>query len=1190
MASLSSASASNDEGNFWSLSHLQRDSIESLYLKLEVVGSLESQQGLLFEQSKKIERALRAYENLEPYWKKEVAECFSFSQNQTDWTYRIHKRIESQPQSVAVFYKQIYSSLPDPSFEKLRRVLLIELQRLEYQLTHPFFSYTNTFPGSPEFDIQSYVNDLQLNADQPAEEFLQEALSYENFNKIYELQQLSGNSLNDYLYYLSFGSYQVSDLQSIEDLKEKFLKAALQAEEVSNTELQSPYLVDLDFYWEFAEQIKNLPSPHLDWKALWEWTPEKSENLNALLWFEKDFSDLWEGFQEYLPLSDLLEQENKVFLKDFLFEIDDFVAHSPTVFDGSQVKNFQLAMEQIKNLNWLKVEPQDSAYLELEPELRNILVVRLFPFLDLQLGRALLEGRLLDLPSDRLSRLGETLYESPARRLLYFNLLGQLNLRVAEQQRQLHEEIVADLLAEQEPAPTPTDTPDTVTLLNGRQIPSLESERALLREKMESEDYHSFTRDQLHFPMWAERWVKTTFFPEPHHFERQVTRFENELTRQQILKDYQNSFEALGPRPQEPEALKKWSKKDRELRRLLAELTLDENGFNRTDFTSGAVYFAGFADGFGDRKPQEIALNIGVGLVFYYVFKGVGKKWAFRIIIGDTAVRVLSAHYYDPNSHSLFNLNMDLEKGFSLPYLEVGKWTAESVSELYQISSLILFQDNPHQKLEGYHRLGRISSEFFWFGVGNQVASALGGYRFGFLRNKSRLETKRNKLLKNTRQMESDIGFLAEKQTRLQTELQQTPQRSKRASSLRAEILDLQHQLLQLRSGLITQYQGPLGFYLRQGLRVGFQIVSKPYLLFLKSSSDNSFRAIRKRISLLRRSRNLGLAQLESRLQAIDSKIRQLETRYLNSNRVWTEISNASQSIQKISRSNRFYETKYAKLVEKTESLQQKLSELEPSSAAFQDEAKLLATQLENLFIEGRKIAVELRQKYKSLEELQSSISERELMASERIAVQLESKVRRENSQIAELEIRSLNQRFLADEYMQASRQLEYLKLWNERLEKLVKDEDALVSEAILSSQRKMTESLGKFDRYKSSVETALTESRAASRQLRELGQKRSSLDRVTETGEILKALEKAPLPENRFHFENGELAQWWSKLSSQILTKDKLPKSLQTNTTTRIEFVRVDGFEIYRVDSQLYFGRNVGGEWRLIQRLLIAE
>lgn len=1153
--------------DFDDLSIAQKAEFEKISIELGVLGGNENghEFGLIGYQQHHIDILLRLYQNQNLDQFQELSSnLYSFNQAESDWTYIMRRNSSESSYLLKYEYQKLRAQLVEPTFFNLQQFLRLEYQQRLFQLNHPIFSSALFYPGLNEWDLSRLVG---LKEDPILNEISQELIHKIANNETLSFEEyssLAGNASRSelipaYFEYLSLSSVLRFEPKSEEELVQVFQQAKEtflnQFPTVFTAADLSYYQKNSKFYWTIYSASLNHHFT-LNENLIWSNFSEDLEDLNALLWLEANYRQQWpdlDNFGDFQEILNEMRDGDFSILAMLQMAIDESLEEDFS-FQAEQKSFFKEAVVQIEKLNWLK-DPENSKFLKLDTRLRNILCAREFPTLSIRACRALLEDRLIDLSREEIARFPVLFYRSSSKREEYLQKFRETNLINANQARELAKMLVQDyfeMLTEKAEIQS-REPQEKLHLYSGEELELVSKKKSQRRAEIESGEYQ-LPKVYGWLPNDLATWINLQISPYDGFWSDEIKRFENERKRAQILTDYR---EKMMNTEEDSDEYQK-------LHEELHQMVTDSEGFPRVDLSSPAVYLADYWTGLRNADAMEIAGSAAAGFVFYFVFKGVGGRWIFRIVTGDTALRIGSAYYYDRDARSL--IQIDLDKGFSTP---VGYWTAKGLQDSLKTLGDLLFPQNDAQRLAGFYDLGRLTPGFGSFIAGGFVAREFGGRAYGLIRQRSRLEDRLLREIKNLETLKTEIKELELNKSVTQDRLRLLAEGSPEFKKAQQEILAMERKAFDLQYGLISTHESTLSFYFDRSLKAAYRLARKILYFEPKRAAKLNWT---QRLNSWRRQKSFGIAQTEDAIAGIEAKLRDLDFKMMSSDSAFKakafreKISNYRTGMKAASEEH----SAALRNLDRIGELQKKEGPLD-----FAD-AQDLQNEFESMVTHLNKMDELLNEAVEQVRVLKGLANDDALGWRQEIGVQMESNITRTRpTSIRSLWDNSFDRFWFNESYK--LRQQAYI-LQDLRKIGLKTAFEGRAPESLLNSEaflrfKQATYSFGEL-KYKildlnDSLSTALRFGR----------ENRLSVDEVLQN---LRRRQWRAESASSLTRENLEL--WWKQKSGLVEKFEPSNMSLPAGTYERL---RWDGLEIYRKNSGEYFvGEVIAGEWRLIERL----
>ncbi|MBN8554547.1 MAG: hypothetical protein J0L93_03805 [Deltaproteobacteria bacterium] len=827
----------------------------SMLRRLMILGDRTQDSGLFFEQKFALERLKTEFDSLKnssdplaiELLQSKSAHLFNFNQAIIDWAWEFDYGIRNNEDALRENLEKIIQSLPEDLQKNISEEnpfpavvidsalerMSLEMEQKKFILKHPLFSEAMIFPGLRGVALEKYLKIIRpKNIDKISPLVIEkikndEVLNFEDYS-VYE-RASSGDdiSLQDilsaYLFYRSLGSISRSPALSEKEFVEHFSKMYREVLDIaSRLQLKAPAAFpaeDIQFLWLIYQAATN-SSPIISLDVDFA-KPNAKENLSGAIWVSEEYAKknkkFWSSVRDIQP-DQAGYSENLAKLSAL---IDEWVERN---FDSSQF-DFQAALLQIQDNTWSFDGRKNFSYYRLDegsknPELRNLFSARIFPDLSLREGKALLEQRFFDLPKKDQDSLVQKIFLDSSGLVEFLKRLSQINTKDPAAIQKFHEFLVATYLKNRQVEQANDwawEAVPTNKLLDGSVLPDIKSAKNRMNRLVEAHghefDYGSYSKIS---PLVD--FLTVNIFPYDGYFSDEFKHMGNAY---KLRAEHQKHIETLAP------LWEKYSKlSEGEEKRALA-LQIDAATKNYAVFTelhsvdpeSLGEMAGAFVYGVLPHRVSDIpsiAANVGMGFAFYWAGRWLGGK-VVVVLLFDTAARLISAKYFNEKDKTW--LTMDLNKGFSIPILPIGKWTAEFLQHTARTAVAIANASTANERQDHLQEFGEITGGFISFSAGSLIAHM----RFDFT-TISRIRTI-EKLKSQIRDVQSAMESSSKQLEGLSTRLQEVQKKLVNEKStlgandfqkLAKEEINLKSKISDIQDGIFSRHQNHFFMLIKQ--------------------------------------------------------------------------------------------------------------------------------------------------------------------------------------------------------------------------------------------------------------------------------------------------------------------------------------------------------------------------------------
>ncbi len=614
--------------------------------------------------------------------------------------------------------------------------------------------------------------------------------------------------------------------------------------------------IEMELAWLILSELKANRVWNPPFTAAWKASRISPEKALGMAWVKYRFKKEPDGSEDGDRFPDIVDELVQTQYKEHL-------------------RNFQMAEAQIEAGHWAYLTKDKFRYYLLPPDLRYLLLAKIFPDLHLNQSQALIEQRLFALPERERTSLA--LQITPAGEAL--TILGRESYekRIEDPAalRNLHANWVKLYLEERHPATEEIVRPEdemTVVLTDGEAAP-----KAILTAQAEKR------RMQNYLDRYAEshslgsltQFFALNFVPSPDFWVHEQLRFQDSWRRRardvanlQSLRDIQLQAE----KARTPEERDAWDKRfQEESENILSIWQMDP----AEDASSPSVYaatlsYSSLPHSGDDWKTAGKKVLQGAGIAVLSAY--VDPKLLLLLTLSDTGLRLGTASYMSPGG------SLDLSRGYSTP---LGLWTAEFfISNGLALQNLTDENADFLSRLESANRLGSTAGD-----VAFMSAGAVGSYaiasRFTSLpeilrtRRLERIERKIHRTKERIRLLRNQESALQKEISRLDgeiaTESQAFGTQTKTYKRLSAQRDLMNREAAAMRVGHIG-LESRARFLVKQSLRLAFgvvEFVTQIRAVLRELPSSTSELGLFKR---LRRNSYWGIEQLKLRIREMEAQ------------------------------------------------------------------------------------------------------------------------------------------------------------------------------------------------------------------------------------------------------------------------------------------------------------------------------
>lgn len=479
-------------------------------------------------------------------------------------------------------------------------------------------------------------------------------------------------------------------------------------------------------------------------------------------------------------------------------------------------------LSQIQNEHWARLGPSHFAYYRLDEGFRNLISAVLFPDLPIKISRAIFESRFFELSIEEQILALQMIYPLPVDLNRMIKQISEITLDQTSQILGVHEILVSDFLDSQKPHSDVNPPARSHSLIDGTLVPDIasakrEKRRALLEENKPPNFWNTF-----------QDWANEEFFPYEGYWTDETRRFADQLQKRKLIRAQVQRIEGLKIQFEK-------AKTDDERTQILREMSLAVSSFD-SDPASPAVYMATFVSGLAPKTSRDILSSIAD------LGTGAGCLLLSRFVGGRIVVSVVGIY----GLYSLYGLGHSIAVAPSfedrLSSIEVGGESARAMT-LFGAGYWGARSTLPFEPILRLRKIHKIRTEI--------------------LKWEMKIAERRREISK----LQSDLAQITEKIPEVESRMGVG---SRVSQNLHTRAREIQFQIAQKESGIVSNAEGLLEFYIRriaiESLRLVALIKIPVRTSALEAVSEQSL------FQRFRRSQNLGIIQYEQLIQKLRVK------------------------------------------------------------------------------------------------------------------------------------------------------------------------------------------------------------------------------------------------------------------------------------------------------------------------------